>query len=98
MKTILATLALAGMMTAALAHSWYPLECCSERDCFPIKADDVKPVKGGWLLADGTFIAHGEARPSPDQDYHVCRFDDGKGNLIRMPGKPACFWAPMGAA
>lgn len=79
----------------ALAHSWYPYECCSERDCFPVPVKDVKVIKGGWMLHDGTVIEHAEARPSPDGRFHVCRHNDGKGGLIRLHEKPACFWAPI---
>ncbi len=82
----------------ALAHSWYPHECCSDRDCHPVPVEHVKTVVGGWLLKDGTFIPFGDGRPSPDGRYHICRYDDGRGAMIRMPGKPACFWAPMGAS
>ena len=39
-----------------------------------------------------------EARPSPDDQFHICRRQDGKGPIIRMHTKPACFWAPIGAA
>lgn len=81
----------------ALAHSWYPYECCSERDCFPVSVQDVRSAPGGWNLPDGTFIAFSEARASPDQHFHVCRREDGKGALIRIWKKPACFWAPMGS-
>lgn len=82
----------------ALAHSWYPHECCSDRDCYPVPAPQVRSVQGGWVLADGTFIAWREARPSPDGQYHICRREDGKGALITIPGKPHCFWAPVGAS
>lgn len=82
----------------ASAHSFYPLECCSDRDCYPVPVERVKTVPGGWLVEGGTFIAYGEARPSPDGRFHICRREDGKGGLITIPGKPACFWAPMGAS
>jgi hypothetical protein len=98
MRSVLAALVFAGAMTHALAHSWYPWECCSDRDCFPVEARDVRGVPGGWMLQDGTFIAFREARPSPDQNFHVCRREDGKGALIRLHEKPACFWAPVGAS
>jgi hypothetical protein len=92
--------AVAGLLLSgpALAHGWYPLECCSDRDCFAVATAAVARVPGGWQLEDGTFIAWRDARPSPDAQFHVCRRQDGKGALIRMPGKPACFWAPMGGA
>jgi hypothetical protein len=88
-------LALAALTGSALAHSWYPYECCSERDCFPVPIAQVKVIKGGWQLHDGTIIEHAEARPSPDGQFHVCRHNDGKGGLIRKHKAPACFWAPV---
>lgn len=81
--------------STALAHSWYPYECCSEKDCFPVPIRDVRVVPGGWNLSDGTHVKHDEARPSPDGQFHVCRSQEGKGALIRMYSKPACFWAPV---
>lgn len=83
------------LVAPALAHSWYPFECCSERDCFPVPVQDVKIIKGGWMLHDGTVIEHAEARPSPDGRFHLCRHNDGKGGLIRKHKAPACFWAPI---
>lgn len=93
-RSILLGLALAAP-GLALAHSWYPFECCSERDCFPVAVHDVKIVPAGWMLTDGTLVKHNEARPSPDGQFHICRSQDGKGSLIRMHSKPACFWAPV---
>lgn len=81
--------------STALAHSFYPYECCSERDCFPVPVQDVRVVPGGWTLSDGTKIRQDEARPSPDGQFHICRSQEGKGALIRMYSKPACFWAPV---
>lgn len=93
-----ALIALVALPTAALAHSWYPYECCSEQDCFPVAVENVKTTTGGWLLQDGTFVGFREARVSPDGRYHVCRYNDGKGALISVSGKAACFWAPIGAS
>jgi hypothetical protein len=83
------------MTSAALAHSWYPLECCSERDCYPVPVAKVKAVSGGWLVEGSTFVRHQDARPSPDGQFHICRHQDGKGAMIAIPGRAACFWAPI---
>lgn len=91
----MALLALLAVFGHASAHSWYPYECCSQIDCFPVPASDVRVVPGGWTLSDGTHVKHHEARPSPDGQYHVCRTQNGKGDLIRLYSKPACFWAPI---
>jgi hypothetical protein len=60
----------------ARAHDWYPLECCSDRDCAP--ADDVVRQDDGSLLvtARGMTVmipADYQAwRKSPDERIHVC--------------------------
>jgi hypothetical protein len=78
----------------AFAHSWYPYECCSDRDCYAVPKERVRIVPGGWVI-DGFAVRHGEARPSPDGQFHICRSQDGKGDLIRPQDKPACVWAPV---
>lgn len=91
-------LLLAMLAGPALAHSWYPAECCSDRDCYPVPIERVKTVPGGWLVESNAFIPYANARPSPDGRFHICRREDGKGDLINPSGQPACFWAPMGAS
>lgn len=95
LRACVAAILTLAFLSPALAHSWYPYECCSEKDCFPVEARDVREVRGGWELSDSTFIPYHEARPSPDGKFHVCRHSNGQGALIRLPEKPACFWAPV---
>lgn len=45
-----AVMLLLGMTSLALAHSFYPYECCSYRDCFPIPAHDVKATPQSWFV------------------------------------------------
>ena len=33
----------------ALAHSWYPLACCGNMDCFPVVCDQLVETVSGWL-------------------------------------------------
>lgn len=90
--------ALLMLTAAAFAHSWYPYECCSAVDCHPVPVEGVRVTREGYRLRDGSVIRFKEARPSPDGLYHECRTSAGAGDLIRLDGKPACFWAPMGAS
>lgn len=69
---------------STLAHSWYPPECCSDRDCWPIRSEEVARVPGGYLL-DGEFIPEERAKEGKDDRYHVCRFP--------FP-KVICFFKP----
>jgi len=101
MRTALTALALAGMMTAAWGHSFYPPECCSEVDCFPVPVprSEVQATPDGWfLIKERVTVPYGDARPSPDGRFHICRNELGKGNLITPTGKKPCLWAPEGAS
>jgi hypothetical protein len=59
-----------------LAHDWYPLECCAERDCAP--ADTVlRRPDGSYLVTSrGLSVAiprdYHNWRQAPDGRLHVC--------------------------
>jgi hypothetical protein len=83
------------------AHSWYPYDCCSDRDCWPMGVDsdarepDPAIVPGGYRLRDGTFVAEAETRPSRDGRFHICR-ESGRANggVIAPIDKPVCLFVP----
>lgn len=71
--------------TLAFSHSWYPRECCSERDCQQIASEEVRVLpQGGYQWRDHT-IPQGKVRFSPDDHYHICIFS----------GRVLCFFAPQ---
>jgi hypothetical protein len=73
-----------------LAHSWYPVACCSEQDCRPLAEDigeTVTEFEDGWRLWDGRIIARGIAKLSPDRQFHLC---ETRTKTI------LCFFAPPG--
>lgn len=85
----------------AYGHSFYPYECCSEQDCWPMGQDDdarepdPKPVDGGYLTHDGIYVPHDETRQSPDGRFHVCRHGGrATGGIIEPSSRPICMWAP----
>jgi len=99
MPILLIVLALASAIAPARAHSFYPYECCSEVDCFPVPVPRTEIERGpeGWRLKkEGITIPFEAARPSPDGLFHLCRDQLGKGRLIIPHGRPPCFWAPEG--
>jgi len=52
-------------------------------------------VGGKYVLFDGTEVPERDAKPSPDENFHVCRKGGTiQGALIYADGKP-CFWAPV---
>jgi hypothetical protein len=65
--------AILGWSSDASGHSWYPRECCSDRDCAPYASENVKHVAHGFRLHTGEFIHQNQARISPDGAYHLCR-------------------------
>jgi hypothetical protein len=65
----------AGSMPTALAHSWYPHECCAQNDCAPADRIERGPrgitavVVGNRRIEIPPGIV---ARSSPDHHVHVC--------------------------
>lgn len=95
MKTLLTILMLVFGVTKANSHDWYPLECCSEKDCAPIPETDVEVTPQGYLIkSTGERIPYKAARTAPDGQYHVCRYTPSS-PIIQPVARPPCFWAPM---
>ena len=77
MRTLLA---LAGFVsccvsTDALAHSWYPLECCTAYDCDVVDSVSIDQF-GAIIVIDGKRrLVVPDATPrfdSPDNRVHLC--------------------------
>ena len=77
--------ALAGLSHPAKSHvhvdsdgaavSWYPMECCHDRDCQPVAS--IRETPAGWWITtvDGQTLLidrDEERRPSRDMLWHVC--------------------------
>lgn len=99
LRACVAAILTLALLSHASPHSWYPWECCSERDCFPVPVPrtEIDRTPEGWRLKkEGITVPFEAARPSPDGKFHLCRSQDGAGTLITPYGKPPCFWAPEG--
>ena len=86
-------LALLGLCpSVALAHDWYPVSCCSDKDCRALieeSGETVRESAEGWTFWDGRTIARSIAKLSPDRRFHVCE----------SPAKTIlCFFAPPGGS
>lgn len=89
-SAVLGTIAAMFAPLAARGHEapkgWtYPWECCSNQDCKPTSAVEVRETRGGYLVvATGEIVPLTDKRvkDSPDGDYHICQeggdFDHGK--------------------
>jgi hypothetical protein len=57
----------------ALAHSWYPLFCCGDMDCFHVACDQLVETVSGWLFVPtGNLFDVEQVQPSQDGHCHVC--------------------------
>lgn len=87
--------------TPAFSHSWYPADCCSDRDCWPTGEDadakepEVKVVPGGYVTHDGHFVAEKDTRPSKDGRFHVCRYSGVRENGLISTSKGICLFVPQ---
>lgn len=58
--------------TAVLGHSWYPSDCCSGQDCFPVPCSQlIENGEGNWLWDNLVFLKE-KVKPSLDNLCHVC--------------------------
>jgi hypothetical protein len=88
----------------ALAHSWYPLDCCSGRDCHPVPCAEIsqKRERGmegySWTgvryldryQPDSIWFPKMWHRYSPDGKCHVC-FSYGQ----TQTAIPRCIFTPV---
>lgn len=72
----------------------YPLECCSNHDCYEIAASEISVVAEGYVIKSARepqVIPFNRARPSPDGRWHRCS----------VGGDPSawtlCLFVPEGA-
>jgi hypothetical protein len=57
------------------AHSWYPSDCCSDRDCAPHDSADIEEKPEGFTIkSTGEFVERSKAKVAPDDQFHVCRY------------------------
>jgi hypothetical protein len=72
-------------LTVAMAHSFYPVECCSGYDCNMIDAKRVSLASGGYMVDSKFFVPQKDVRKSEDGDFHAC---------FPQPNNLRCFFAP----
>lgn len=82
------------LATASFAHDWYPLACCSNRDCYELPEGLVYEGRGGYVVPshtnwNGATVAESvqpyTSPPSPDGKFHIC---------TNASGVILCFFAP----
>jgi hypothetical protein len=54
-------------------HSWYPYDCCSDKDCKPVNCSDIdEGDKEYTYIPTGDKFNKKLAKPSEDAKCHVC--------------------------
>lgn len=79
------TIILVLLAPPALAHSWYPPECCNDGDCRPVPCGEVSADQYGNPTWKGKLFRHAHA--SQDGHCHVC-LSEGAGYY--------CIFTPQG--
>lgn len=73
----------------ASAHSFYSPACCSEKDCRPLLASEVKRTATGWITPRGHVVGFDDRRviptPAPYVGMHICE---------RLDGTVICLYVP----
>jgi len=106
MMTHLTVILIATLISsAAYGHSFYPVACCSDRDCWPMGTDldakepDPRVVPGGYMTHDGIFVAEANTRPSKDGRFHICRnYGMLSGKIVSPAGQALCLFVPKGSS
>lgn len=62
------------LLVIILAHSWYPVECCSDGDCREVPCSEMNLETGEW---QGKLPR--SKRASQDGKCHVCVGSGGLG-------------------
>ena len=86
----------AGLMLingAAIAHSWYPHECCSDNDCYPVPCAELVLTPEGDIKWKGVlYFSRRMVRLSLDEQCHVCVKEGLSASVI--PYLPLCVFVP----
>lgn len=81
--------------TAGQPLGWqYSFSCCSDKDCKPVAAGEVRETPQGYLLVKtGEVVGYQDTRikDSPDGTFHVCQvagdFEKGRILCIYRPSR-----------
>lgn len=78
-----------------LVHSWYPQECCSERDCHPVPCEEISEAPNGGIRFQEHLFEKQRVRPSLDAQCHICIH--GWYDVHGWHGHPTCAFIQQGA-
>jgi hypothetical protein len=80
-----------------IAHSWYPISCCSNQDCEMVPAEAIRADSKGYrvVYVSDTFgsidelVPASQVRSSEDSNFHACW------KKANVSPRIICFFAPL---
>ncbi len=66
----------------ASGHEWYPSACCSDKDCHPVRCEEIK-TSPDYYWWHGIGFPRNASYPSQDGACHVC---------VSGGGTPRCLF------
>jgi hypothetical protein len=87
-----------GIQSPAIAHEWYPMECCHGQDCAPVESvQTLAPASTNGLATLVITTKYGTAvvppdfprRDSKDNRMHACMRQGATGRIHLL-----CFFVP----
>lgn len=61
------------LVVLIFAHSWYPMECCQNRDCHPVPCAEItKGLRSDCRIWHRYTFTANMIRESLDSNCHVC--------------------------
>ena len=76
-----------------LAHSWYPQECCRDKDCRPVPCAELSYQDQDVVWRKHIYFSGRMIRESNDGNCHVC-VEKGGLNASIIPYLPLCVFVP----
>lgn len=94
----IAMILIALMLSTALAHEWYPPQCCDGRDCHPTSCEGLVPFteggRSGFVYIDEWYFEASQMRRSEDDGCHICIHLKSPTWVYDHWRRGACFFQP----
>lgn len=93
-----AVLALLAFHDRPQAHEWFPLRCCSDKDCYEISASEIEPRASGYYIREsGETFPYQKIEQPPDLPSTKGKSFRCSVNGNRKAGTICLFVEPPGA-
>ena len=80
------------IVALVLAHSWYPKDCCHDKDCHPVPCAEIHVEPDGSVRFGRVYFPRNMIHESRDAYCHVCTSFPNAENLNQIP---QCVFVPQ---